>query len=114
MLFEFALKIKKMFPSESGPQVSEVLSIMSDTADTGGSITSSELAMDDAPSQTAVPTLNLKATVANHEGCNGADKAISQSCKKMLYFTLSTHCNRLLMTVYCKLKCNCLRRWRKL
>ncbi len=83
-----------MIPLESTP-VSEVLLIMSDSADTGGSITSSELAREDAPSLTAEPTLTLIATVAYHAGCNGADKAITQGCEKMLNFTLSTHFNEL-------------------
>ncbi len=58
--------------------VSEVLLIMSDSADTGGSITSSELVKEDAPSLIAVPTLTLITIVAYHAGGNGADKAITQ------------------------------------
>ncbi len=42
---------------------------------------SSELAREDGPSPTAIQTLNFKATVANHEGCNGADETISQKCE---------------------------------
>ncbi len=41
-----------MIPLKSGPSVSEALSIMPDTADTGGHAASAE-------------------TVAIHEGCNG-------------------------------------------
>ncbi len=64
------------------PPVSEVLLIMSDSADTDGSITSSELAREDAPSLTAVPTLTLIATVAYNAGCNGADNPLLKAVKK--------------------------------
>ncbi len=85
--------IRRSRIGDSNTSVSEVLLIMSDAADAGGSITSSELAKEDA--LIAVPTLTLIATVAYHAGCNGADKAITQGCEKMLNFTLSTHFNEL-------------------